>query len=547
MGKKLYIATAIPYVNGKPHIGHVLDPLLADIWARYQKQSGDEARFQVGTDEHGNKIAAKAQEAGMTPQEFADQNCRHFQELLAKMKVNYTDFVRTTDLKHKARAQYIWNQLKPYIYRGSYEGRYCEGCVGFVKEKEAGANEMVCPDHKTRYVKLEEENYFLRISDFAGQIREAIESDKMKIMPEFRKKEFLALMDKGMPDVSVSRPRKSLSWGVPVPDDENQVMYVWMDALSNYLTVLGYPDDERWNEFWPADVQVMGKDILRFHAGIWPAMLLGLGMELPKVLLTHGFITVGGDKMSKTVGNVIDPMEVIDKYGLDAFRYYFSRHVTTNSDGDFTWERFENAYNNELVNDLGNLVQRTAGMVNKYMSGVIGEIQQPEHDMYRFRGAMSEMNFSEAMDIIWSLVEGANGFIEKVKPWKIAKAAEEGTDPEPKAHLEEVLGHVVGTIMQIAEMLRPFLPDAAERISGIFVEGVVKLPEEGVFSKVYLYTPDPSVARSEAGSGGGEGAVKGKKVGKVKKGKVEKVGGKESVDGVEGVGGAGEAAGDAGA
>ncbi|MCL2444964.1 methionine--tRNA ligase [Candidatus Saccharibacteria bacterium] len=503
MGKKLYIATAIPYVNGKPHIGHVLDFLLADIWVRHQKQNGGEVRFQVGTDEHGNKIAAKAQEAGMTPQEFADQNCRYFKELLSAMKVNYTDFIRTTDPKHKARAQYIWRQLKPYIYQGSYEGWYCEGCEGFVTDKEAASNEMVCPDHKAKYQKISEENYYLKVSEFADQIKEAIESDRMKILPEFRKKEFLALMEKGMPDVSVSRPKKSLSWGIPVPDDDSQVMYVWMDALSNYVTVLGYPDDQEWADYWPADVQVIGKDILRFHAGIWPAMLLGMGLELPKVLLTHGHITVGGDKMSKTVGNVVDPMEVIDKYGLDAFRYYLSRHVTTNADGDFSWEKFENAYNNELVNDLGNLVQRTAGMINKYMSGVIGEIQQPEHDMYKFREAMREMNFSEAMDIIWSLIAGANGFIERVKPWKIAKAAAEGTDPEPQAHLEEVLGHVVGTIMQATEMLRPFLPDAAERISGIFGEGVVKLSDDGVFQKVYIHTADPSMVRADGVSDGG--------------------------------------------
>ena len=490
MTKKLYITTAIPYVNGSPHIGNAIDYLLADVWARYCRQYGHEVRFSAGTDEHGNKNAAKAKTLGLTPQQFVDQNYVAFENMAKKVEATYTDFIRTTDPGHAAASQYIWNKLKPHIYKGSYEGWYCEGCEGFLTDKEATESGGVCPDHKTQLVRLKEENYFLKMSDFSDAIREAIETDRMKIVPEFRKKEFLELTKNGMPDVSMSRPKKSLSWGVEVLDDPAQVMYVWIDALANYITVLGYPNSPDWQEYWPADVQVVGKDILRFHAGIWPAMLLGLGLALPKVLLAHGHITIGGDKMSKTVGNVVDPNEVIDSYGLDAFRYYFSRHVGTTDDGDFTWEKFENAYNNELANDLGNLVQRVAGMITRYQSGVVSDIEKPEHDMYSFREAMGELRFSDAFEHIWMLVMGANKYIEDVKPWKIAKLAE--NDPDERAHLDDVLAHATGTIMQIAAMLEPFLPDASVRIREVFESGVVKLPEGGVFPKVYIHTEDPT-------------------------------------------------------
>ena len=310
--KDLYITTAIPYVNGTPHIGNALDYLLADIWTRYKMQNGRAVRFQVGTDEHGNKIAAKAAEAGLTPQQYTDQTYKNFESLMKKIGASYTDFIRTTDPHHVASVQYIWQQLQPYIYKASYEGWYCLGHEAFFTDKEVEATAGICPDHQTPYEKVSEENYYLKASAFSDKVREAIETGRMKIVPEFRKNEFLELMKDGLKDVSISRPKKTLSWGVPVPGDPTQVMYVWLDALSNYITVLGYPDDATWQQFWPADVQVIGKDILRFHAGIWPPMLLGLGLPLPKKLLVHGFVNVGGAKMSKTDGNVSDPNESID-------------------------------------------------------------------------------------------------------------------------------------------------------------------------------------------------------------------------------------------
>lgn len=489
MGKNLYITTAIPYVNGTPHIGNALDYLIADIWAKYEKQNGKTVRFQVGTDEHGNKIAAKAQENGLDPKSYTDQTYVNFEALMKKMGADYTDFIRTTDPHHIGAVQYIWTKLQPYIYKGSYEGWYCVGHEAFFTDKEVQATNGVCPDHQTPYQQVKEENYFLKTSAFTEKIREAIESGRMQIIPEFRKNEFLELIKDGLQDVSISRPKKHLSWGVPVPGDNEQIMYVWLDALCNYITVLGYPDQQGWQDFWPAEVQVIGKDILRFHAGIWPAILLGSELPLPKKLLVHGFVNVDGAKMSKTVGNIVDPNEIIDQYGVDAFRYFFSRHVPTQDDGDFTWEKFENAYNNELGNDLGNLVQRVASMVTKYQAGVIGDVPLGEHDMKPYRDAMAALTFNKALDEVWLNIRSLNQYIENVKPWEIAKARE--TNTEAEAHLAEVLGHAVGTLLQIGDLLVPFMPTTAANIHAIFESGVVRPPVSVLFPKLYIHTPDP--------------------------------------------------------
>jgi methionyl-tRNA synthetase len=493
MEKKLYIATAIPYVNAIPHIGNALDYLLADIWTRYQYQNGHEVRFQVGTDEHGNKIAAKAAEAGLDPKAFTDKMYVNFEALMKKVGASYTDFVRTTDDHHVASVQYIWQKLQPYIYKGSYQGWYCVGHEAFFTDKEVQATSGVCPDHQTPYQQVSEENYYLKTSAFTDQVRAAITDGTMQIVPEFRKKEFLELMKDGLKDVSISRPKKNLSWGIPVPGDPEQIMYVWLDALANYITVLGYPDRPEWEQYWPADVQVIGKDILRFHAGIWPPMLLGLGLALPKKLLVHGFVNVGNAKMSKTVGNVVDPNEIIDGYGLDAFRYFFSRHIPTLEDGDFTWEKFENAYNNELGNDLGNLTQRVSSMVTKYQAGVIGESGQTEHDMSAYHAAMENLEFNKAIDEVWNMVRSLNQYIDDVKPWEVAKGI--GKDPEAEPHLGEILGHCAGALIQIADLLMPFLPSTAAAIHQTFESGVIKQAEGVLFPKIYRHTTDPHAAK----------------------------------------------------
>ena len=491
-----YITTAIPYVNGLPHIGHAMDYMLADVWARYAQQNGREVRFQTGVDEHGNKIAAKAAENNLTPQAYVDQLYENFKKMIAELNISSTDFIRTTDAHHCEAVQYIWRQLATggYIYKGSYEGWYCQGCEAFVTDTEAAENNGVCPDHKTPYQRLSEENYYFKTSAFSDKIREAIESGRMKIVPEFRKKEFLALIGNGLQDVSVSRPRKNLSWGVAVPDDDSQVMYVWLDALSNYITVIGYPDrTEEWQSFWPADVQVVGKDILRFHAGIWPAMLMALDLPLPKVLLVHGFINVNGAKMSKSLGNGVGPSDIVPHYGVDAFRYYFLRHVPTQEDGDFTWEKFEAAYNGELGNDLGNLVQRVAKMVLSYQAGVIGDAPQAEHDMGPYRTAMESFNFDRALAEVWQTIRSLNQYIERVQPWQVAKKRDK--DPEAEAHLSEILAYACGTLLQVADMLTPFLPQTADNIRGLFASGVVPQELAPLFPRVYIHTPDPRGAK----------------------------------------------------
>lgn len=496
MGKNLYITTAIPYVNGTPHVGHAIDYLLADIWTRYQYQNGKRARFQAGTDEHGNKIAAKAAEEGLTPQAYTDRMYINFQNFIKKVGASNTDFIRTTDAHHVASVQWIWQQLLPHIYKGTYEGWYCTGHEAFFTDKEVEALNGTCPDHQKPFERISEENYYLKASAFTDQIREAIEKNKMRIVPEMRKKEFLEMIKDGVKDVSISRPKKNLSWGIPVPGDPEQVIYVWVDALPNYLTVLGFPDNAQWQEYWPAEVQVIGKDILRFHAGIWPAMLLGMGLALPKTLLVHGHVNVGGAKMSKSVGNVVDPNEVIDQYGVDAFRYFFSRHIPTQDDGDFTWEKFETAYNTELGNDLGNLVQRVAAMITRYQSGVIGDAPQTEHDMGPYREAMSSLNFNIALDHVWENVRSLNQYLEQVKPWEVAKNRE--ADKDAEEHLTEILATAVGTLMQIADLLVPFMPHTADVIHKTFESGVVT-PQDGVmFPKIYRHTPDPHAPKSPA-------------------------------------------------
>ena len=281
---------------------------------------------------------------------------------------------------------------------------------------------------------MSEENYYFKLSAFGDQIKQALQAGELKILPKFRETEVLNLINSGLEDVSISRHKKSLSWGVPVPNDADQVMYVWFEALINYLSVLGYPSDPDYQKFWPADVQVIGKDIVRFHAAIWPAMLIALDLPLPRVLLIHGHVLSGGGKMSKTIGNVIDPIEIIDNYGVDAFRYFFLRHIPTTDDGDFTWEKFETAYNNELANELGNLVQRVVSMISRYQEGVIGDVPRPKHDIQAFHDQMNGFQFDRALDHIWMQIRQLNGYLEEVKPWEDAKSG----DAE---HLQYVLAY----------------------------------------------------------------------------------------------------------
>lgn len=468
---KAYLTTAIPYVNGRPHIGHALDYLFSDIYGRYLRLSGVQVKLQVGTDEHGNKVFQKAKELGLKTQDYVDQNAKFFQEFIQLLGVEYTDVIRTTDYDHCRRVQAIWTKLQPHIYKGSYHGWYCDGCENFVTEKEYQENHGICPDHQRPYQQLIEENYYLRLSDFKSEIKQAILSDKMQILPDFRAKEILKLLE-DTPDVSVSRPKKQLSWGIPVPNDPDQVMYVWVDALSNYLTVLGYPEREI-TDFWPAKVQFIGKDILRFHAIIWPAILLGLKLPLPKIIHSHGHILSSGQKMSKSLGNVIDPFTVIHQYGLDAFRYYFSRHIDTFTDSDFTWEKFTSAYNNELANDYGNLVQRLATLCFKNQLKKVDF--NPASDQ-TYQAFMAKLQFNQAISYVWQLIQNINKELDLTKPWSLAKT-------ESLETVQSLLKSLVSQLLQANYLLKPFLPESTTKVEAIFLESEMIRPPDPLFPK----------------------------------------------------------------
>ena len=471
-----YVTTSIPYVNADPHVGFGMELLQADVLARYARQQGKPVIFCTGTDEHGSKIAEKAAELKLEPKALTDQISEKFRGLTTLLNVSNDRFIRTTDANHEQRAQIIWKNLAGDIYKGKYKGWYCTGCEAFVTEAVAKANKGVCPHHNKPYQKLEEENYFFKLTKYAPTIQKAIDTGTFKIFPETRKNEILAVFKKGLEDISISRPKASISWGIPVPGDDTQVMYVWFEALMNYLTVLGYPEHKDFKEFWPANVQVVGKDILRFHAAIWPGMLLALKLPLPETLYVHGFVTVDDKKMSKSIGNVVAPADIVKRYGTDTFRYYFLRHIPSYNDGDFSWDKLDAAYHDELADELGNAVQRTAVIIQKNQNSIIGEIPPSAHDSAGYEEALGLCRFDRALDEVWEQIRGLNQYIDEEKPWQLAKAKDE-------EHLREVLAYQVSSLLQIADLLTPFLPDTAVKIKAIFAEGVVRPTKGTLFPK----------------------------------------------------------------
>lgn len=470
-----YITTSIAYANGEPHLGFAWEILQADALARYARQRGDKVIFSTGTDEHGSKIAAAAEKAGQNPQQFVDGLSQQFRDLTKTLGITNDRFVRTTDKDHEQRAQLIWKQLVADIYKAKYIGWYDVKQEEFVPENRADPARMK-PDHPQAYQKLEEENYFFRLSKYNDKIRALIESGEFEIIPATRKNEILGLLKEGLEDISVSRPKDKLAWGIPVPNDEKQVMYVWVEALLNYLTILGYPDGDDFKNFWPASVQVIGKDILRFHAAIWPAILMSLNLPLPKKLYVHGFINVNGQAMSKSLGTGINPNELVKKHGVDAARYYLLRHLSSYDDADFSFEAYDAAYNDELADQLGNAVQRTIAMVNKYQNGLIGDMPPAEHDTSQYEEALERCRFDRALDEVFEQVKGLNQYIDEAKPWEVAKTGDE-------EHLREVLAYQASCLLEIAELLVPFMPETAAKIGAIFKEGIVHAPEGTLFPK----------------------------------------------------------------
>jgi len=470
-----YVTTSIPYANGAPHLGHALEFLMADVLARYARQSGKTVIFSTGTDEHGDKNAQKAAELKMTPKEFTESIANKFKDLQKKLQISNDRFIRTTDKGHIQRADIIWQKLSHDMFKGKYSGWYDVKQEEFVPEAQV-EKERTDPNHPQAYKRLEENNYFFKLSKYSKQILEAIEKDEMKIIPETRKNEIVSLLKSGLQDISISRPKNKLDWGIEVPGDNTQVMYVWFEALMNYLTVLGYPENDDFKNFWPANVQVIGKDIIRFHAAIWPAMLMSLGLPLPKILYVHGFIKINGQTMSKSLGNGVDPNEVIEHYGVDGFRYFMLRHIPSYNDGDFSWQIIDAAYNNELANQLGNAVQRTAAMVMKYQKGLIGEMPEAHHDIGPYIDAIESCQFDRALDEVFQQIKGLNQYIDEEKPWELAK----NNDAD---HLREVLAYQSSSLVQIADLLEPFLPDAATKIRYVFKDGVIRPLKTMLFPK----------------------------------------------------------------
>ena len=471
-----YVTTSIPYVNGEPHLGHAMEFVMADVIARRARQQGKNVMFSTGTDEHGTKIAEKAAELKLEPQAFADKMSQAFADLAKRLNISNTRFIRTTDEGHEQRAKLIWKALEHDIYKSKYVGWYCTGDEAFFTETEVKQYNGICPNHNRPFEKIEEENYFFKLSAYTDKIREKIESNEFRIVPVTRRNEILALLKEGLEDISISRPKEKVGWGIAVPGDTKQNMYVWFEALTNYITVLGYPEHQDFKDFWPAQTQVIGKDITRFHAAIWPAILMSLKLPLAKDLYVHSFITVEGKKMSKSLGNYVSPDDIIEKYGADAFRYYFLRHIPSYEDGDFSWAAFEAAYNNELANELGNAVNRTAAMITRYQQGIIGDIPAPQHDIAQYEQALNDYKFDRALDEVWEQVRGLNQYIDEEKPWEVAKTGDAD-------HLREVLAYQASALLEIADLLAPFLPTTAEKITAMFNEGIVRPIEGTLFPK----------------------------------------------------------------
>jgi methionyl-tRNA synthetase len=463
MKGKFYITTPIYYVNDQPHIGHAYTTVAADILARFHRISKDKTFFLTGTDEHGLKIQRKAEEAGKNPQEFVDEISNKFKELWGKLGIKYDNFIRTTDEKHKKAVQKVSQTLydKGVIYEGEYEGLYCVGCEQFKSESDLVDGK--CPDHNIKVELLKEECYLLKLTEIQPILIEKIKSGKFKITPEKYKNEILSFLEnQKLRDISVSR--KNIKWGIPSPspapdepDKEPQVMYVWFDAFLNYLTGLGWDGDEKnIPEMWPADVHLIGKDILRVHATIWPAILIHLGIELPKMLFVHGHILSGGKKMSKTLGNVIKIESMIEKFGVDATRYLLlSMGGNFGEDFDVTWEKMTEKYNADLANGIGNLTSRVIKLAqsNNFKFEILN-FKSNLND--KFSNLINNLELNQALEYIWKIIREDDKYVEDNKPWELAK-----NNPEK---FEEVMQKLASNLYLISELLIPFMPETSEKI-----------------------------------------------------------------------------------
>ena len=452
--KTFYVTSPIFYPNAAPHLGHAYTTLLCDILARYHRLSGFETYFLTGTDEHTEKVVKAALSVGQKPPAYLEEVVTRFKELYVHLDISYDQFIRTSDQTvHWPGVIEMWERLARAgdIYKSTYTGLYCAGCEAFLTEKDLVDGK--CPDHGIEPEQLKEENYFFRLSKYTQAIKEKIVSDELRIVPGTRKNEILSLLNEGLQDVSFSRPKEKMTWGIPVPGDETQTMYIWMDALTNYITALGFGRGEERMYFWPG-MHVLGKDILRFHAAFWPAMLLSAGLPLPKALLVHGFITSGGKKMSKTLGNVIDPEELLAEYGTDAVRYFLARHISPFEDGDITREGFKAAYNADLANGLGNLAARIMQLAQTHLSEPVKVQWKPFPK--EFADAMEKFEINKAAEYVWSRIQALDQRITAEAPFKVIK-----TDP---ARGTELIINLVHELAAIDLMLEPILPQTSKKI-----------------------------------------------------------------------------------
>ena len=459
---KFYVTTAIPYVNAAPHIGFALEIVQADAIARYHRLIGDDTFFLTGTDENALKNVQSAEKVGVPIKEFVAQNSQRFENLKETLNISFDDFIRTTEDRHICGAQKLWKACVANgdIYQKKYRGLYCVGCEQFYSEKELVGGK--CPEHETVPEEIEEENYFFKLSKYEERLEEIIKSDELQIVPESRKNEVLSFIRRGLEDFSISRTKeRAKGWGIPVPGDESQVIYVWFDALSNYINALGYAKNgEEFKRYWLENenrVHVIGKGILRFHAVYWPAMLLSAGIPLPTEIFVHGYLTVGGQKISKSLGNVIDPFALVEKYGTDPVRYYLLARFSPFEDGDFSEAKLKETYNADLANGLGNLVRRIESLAEK--SGV--SISKPEVTIEEnYRTALENYRFDKALGLIWSKISELDRYIDAHRPWE-----KEGDG------LARDVQYLTSNILRIAFLIEPFLPTTSAKIQEGF--GVV--------------------------------------------------------------------------
>jgi methionyl-tRNA synthetase len=467
-----YFTTTLPYVNGAPHLGHAFELVRADAMARFKRLEGFEVFFNTGTDEHGQKIYKKAKSEGVSPEEFVKEQSQLFRDLLETLNISSDAFVRTTDESHKHAAQEFWQRCANNgdIYKKAYIGLYCVGCEMFVNESDLNkAGE--CPDHTgQKPEEIEEENYFFRFSKYADQLLELYERHPDFVVPDKRFNEIKRFVADGLEDFSISRVAEKMPWGVPVPGDESQVMYVWFDALSNYISTLGWPEDtDLFRDFWAdgAPVQFCGKDNLRQQSAMWQAMLLSAGISPSRQIVIHGHIQSDGQKMSKSVGNVIDPSEIISEYGADFLRYYLLRHLHPFDDPELTAKSLKEAYNGNLANGLGNLVSRIMNMAVSYEVEVAldheAETTVEVEDMETLIEHMNNYRFDKALNYIWAEVAHLDAFIAQKEPYKQVKS----DDEEEVAAAKEVVAYLVIRLYDISAMLTPFMPETAERIQEI--------------------------------------------------------------------------------